>query len=221
MMYQNDPITLICPSAVNWTLRLPVFLLSVVICHCGALSIVPQRWQHYNSALFSHRKRRLPTSLSRIIDNQQQQRLRNNRDISTLSDTAEKIKSESFDPQSPISTDEYRRTAESTLRRRLLLLTSFHAISSFISPLPPLLSASDLPWEASPVNKRSGKTVFDAEEQGYNVRFVTYLSRFLLNFDKDCQRWWFSRAGDIPRNAKIEKVADMVSFPCCFCHADC
>jgi hypothetical protein len=49
----------------------------------------------------------------------------------------------------------------------------------------------NLGWESTPVNKRMGVTVFDAEKAGYNVRFVTCLSRFLLVFDVDCQRWWY------------------------------
>jgi hypothetical protein len=63
-----------------------------------------------------------------------------------------------------------------------------------------------LNWESTPVNKRTGVTVFDAEKFGYNVRFVTYLSRFLLSFDVDCQKWWYSRAADIPRRASAEEV---------------
>ena len=65
---------------------------------------------------------------------------------------------------------------------------------------------TSLQWEASPVNKRSGITVFEAEKRGYNVRFVTYLSRFLLCFDRDCQRWWYGRAASIPRTASEEEV---------------
>jgi hypothetical protein len=65
---------------------------------------------------------------------------------------------------------------------------------------------SKLAWEVTPVNKRTGVTVFDAEKAGYNVRFVTYLSRFLLCFDVDCQRWWYTRAADIPRRATAEQV---------------
>lgn len=63
-----------------------------------------------------------------------------------------------------------------------------------------------LKWEATPVNKRTGVTVFDAEKDGYNVAFVTYLSRFLLCFDEDCQRWWYSKASDIPRLSKKEEI---------------
>jgi hypothetical protein len=69
--------------------------------------------------------------------------------------------------------------------------------------------ASELKYESSPVNKRLGVTVFDAENAGYNIQFVTYLSRFLLNFDGNCQRWWYARAGDIPRDANAEKVASL------------
>lgn len=67
-------------------------------------------------------------------------------------------------------------------------------------------SSSRLQWQVTPVNKRTGVTVFDAERAGYRVNFVTYLSRFLLTFDPDCQRWWYSRASDIPRAATGEQV---------------
>lgn len=69
---------------------------------------------------------------------------------------------------------------------------------------------SSLKYKSSPVNKRSGITVLDAENKGYfNVKFVTYLSRFLLNFDADCQRWWYARAADLPRDASAEKVNEL------------
>ena len=65
--------------------------------------------------------------------------------------------------------------------------------------------ADGLAWTASPVNKRSGITVFKAEET-YNINFITYLSRFLISFDAECQRWWYARAGDIPRTSSLEQV---------------
>lgn len=67
-------------------------------------------------------------------------------------------------------------------------------------------ASTSLPWEVTPVNKRTGVTVYDAEAAGYNLRFVTYLSRFLLNFDADCQRWWYSRAADLPRLASADEI---------------
>jgi len=70
--------------------------------------------------------------------------------------------------------------------------------------------ADEITWTASPINKRSGITVFKAEET-YNVRFVTYLSRFLLSFDEECQRWWYKRAGEIPITASAQQV-DMTRF---------
>eukprot|EP00977_Amphora_coffeiformis_P010251 scaffold2383_cov161-Amphora_coffeaeformis.AAC.7 len=69
-----------------------------------------------------------------------------------------------------------------------------------------LLQSSNLKWEVTPINKRTGVTVYDAEQAGYNVQFVTYLSRFLLSFDADCQRWWYSRAQDLPRLASAEEI---------------
>lgn len=77
-------------------------------------------------------------------------------------------------------------------------------------PSPPRRNyGSKLQWEQTPVNKRTGVTVFDAEKAGYNVRFVTYLSRFLLVFDNDCQRWWYNRASDLPRTASADKVQQL------------
>lgn len=67
-------------------------------------------------------------------------------------------------------------------------------------------SSSKLQWQVTPVNKRTGVTVYDAEAAGYKVNFVTYLSRFLLTFDQDCQRWWYNRASDIPRTATETQV---------------
>jgi hypothetical protein len=63
-----------------------------------------------------------------------------------------------------------------------------------------------LAWESTPINKRTGITLTEAEKAGYNVRFVTYLARFLLVFDYDCQRWWYSRAADIPPLSSAEQV---------------
>ena len=68
--------------------------------------------------------------------------------------------------------------------------------------------SSKLQWEVTPINKRTGVTVFDAESAGYNVRFVTYLSRFLLSFDEDCQRWWFNKAREIPNFAKETEISE-------------
>jgi len=102
----------------------------------------------------------------------------------------------------------------SEINRRLFfgaaLLTTAGAIG-----IPNDASGSTLPgtsklaWESTPVNKRTGVTVFDAEKAGYNVRFVTYLSRFLLVFDIDCQKWWYSRAQDIPRRAPESQVSEI------------
>jgi hypothetical protein len=63
-------------------------------------------------------------------------------------------------------------------------------------------------WEVTPINKRTGVTVYDAEKAGYNLRFVTYLSRFLLSFDSDCQRWWYARAKELPRLASAEQITE-------------
>jgi hypothetical protein len=94
--------------------------------------------------------------------------------------------------------------------RRLFIASALAAGGALIGAdmaqaVSPVKAAEgNLPWQTNPINKRSGVTVFDAEKTGYNVAFVTYLSRFLLNFDADCQRWWFSPR--IPKSAKAEEV---------------
>lgn len=96
-----------------------------------------------------------------------------------------------------------RRFLASALLGAGTLLTvqeSSHAVASTTSP-------STLPWKTDPVNKRTGVTLVDAESAGYNVGFVTYLSRFLLNFDANCQRFWFSEA--IPQTASSKKVEEI------------
>lgn len=95
--------------------------------------------------------------------------------------------------------------------RRLFLASAIFVASTALAAVEPSMAKLPSPpgklqYEKSPVNKRSGVTVFDAEQSGYNVRFVTYLSRFLLCFDADCQKWWYSRAADIPRTAASDEV---------------
>ena len=70
---------------------------------------------------------------------------------------------------------------------------------------PPNANAESITWSPSPINKRSGISLTQAE-QIYNIRFITYLSRFLLSFDEECQKWWYRRASDIPRTATTEQV---------------
>jgi hypothetical protein len=112
---------------------------------------------------------------------------------------------------------------EAAMNRRLFMGAAILGASAVLANGPESLQAASaatddatssqnnrgfgkLNWASTPVNKRTGVTVFDAEKFGYNVRFVTYLSRFLLSFDDDCQKWWYSRAADIPRRASVEEV---------------
>ena len=97
------------------------------------------------------------------------------------------------------------------------LLTASTALATTTTILPtPSATAVDLDqlrsaqklnnWKVTPINKRTGVTVYDVERLGYTVGFVTYLSRFLLCFDADCQKWWWNRAADIPKLATVEQV---------------
>lgn len=103
-----------------------------------------------------------------------------------------------------------KSTTSTETSRRLFFASSIFAAGTALAPekASALKYAENtkLPWEATPVNKRTGRTLFDAENAGYNVRFVTYLSRFLLCFDEDCQRWWYNRAAELPRFASAEQV---------------
>jgi hypothetical protein len=89
------------------------------------------------------------------------------------------------------------------------LISAGAALASSAEPSSAVEGIGSLQYKFSPVNKRSGKTMYDAEKSGFNVRFVTYLTRFLLSFDADCQRWWYSRAAQLPRTATMEQVNDM------------
>ncbi|CAJ1961731.1 unnamed protein product [Cylindrotheca closterium] len=104
------------------------------------------------------------------------------------------------------------------MNRRLFMGAALLGSSAVVSNLPQDFASAlaeeefdkdgfgKLNWISTPVNKRTGVTVFDAEKLGYNVRFVTYLSRFLLVFDLDCQKWWYSKAAEIPRAASKDEV---------------
>lgn len=64
-------------------------------------------------------------------------------------------------------------------------------------------------WQKNPVNpKRTNFKLTDAEKTGYNVNFVTYLSRFLLSFDPSAQQWWMDRAKEIPKSYSKDKILD-------------
>lgn len=107
---------------------------------------------------------------------------------------------------------------QAAMNRRLFFGACLLGSSAVLANLPKDLASAfaeeefdrdgfgKLSWASTPVNKRTGVTVFDAEKFGYNVRFVTYLSRFLLVFDLDCQKWWYSKAAEIPRVASKEEV---------------
>ncbi|KAK1744382.1 hypothetical protein QTG54_004915 [Skeletonema marinoi] len=65
-------------------------------------------------------------------------------------------------------------------------------------------------FQQSPINKRFGITLSEPERI-YNLSFITYLSRFLLVFDKECQQWWYTQAQAIPPNSSKEEV-DRIRF---------
>ena len=105
-----------------------------------------------------------------------------------------------------IHDDDYTGTSNEINSRRMLFASALMGSSAMVlGSAPNIAKADGLAWTASPVNKRSGITVFKAEET-FNIGFITYLSRFLISFDEECQRWWYTRAGDIPRTSTLEQV---------------
>jgi hypothetical protein len=60
-------------------------------------------------------------------------------------------------------------------------------------------------FQQSPINKRLGITLSEPERI-YPLSFITYLSRFLLVFDDQCQAWWYTQARAIPAKSSKEEV---------------
>jgi solute carrier family 25 (mitochondrial phosphate transporter), member 3 len=81
--------------------------------------------------------------------------------------------------------------SSSTASRRQFLVGGGTGLLALLALANPAHAA--LVWNKDPVNKRSGVKVVDAERDGYNLSFVTYLTRFLLSFDPSTQKYWFQQ----------------------------
>ncbi|KAL7552101.1 hypothetical protein ACHAWF_015313 [Thalassiosira exigua] len=99
------------------------------------------------------------------------------------------------------------------IQRRQFLLASV-ALAAQLGSVTPAnaLDAKNLPlltekvnYQQSPINKRWGITLSEPERI-YPLSFITYLSRFLLVFDDECQRWWYTQAQAIPPQSSREDV---------------
>jgi len=99
-------------------------------------------------------------------------------------------------------------------RRQFLLLTASLLLSSQFPSRPanavttttatsPLSTRQN--YQPSPINKRSGITLTEPERI-YPLSFITYLSRFLLVFDEECRRYWYTQAQAIPAKSSKEEV---------------
>jgi len=110
----------------------------------------------------------------------------------------------------PPKASQQKQTRRNTFAFSLLSLSTLIAPANTPAAPSPYIddpsSTPDLKWTTSPLNVRSKTSLFDTEIT-YSVRFITYLSRFLLSFDPECQRWWYTQAGAIPRLASSEEVA--------------
>jgi hypothetical protein len=97
--------------------------------------------------------------------------------------------------------------------RRMFFASSIVGMGILIKDGPAHAAAAadqEFLWLKNPVNpKRSNFRITDAETTGYNVNFVTYLSRFLLSFDPNAQQWWIDRAGEIPKSSSVKEIFDI------------
>ena len=110
--------------------------------------------------------------------------------------------------------DETLTSDQACIQRRQFLLASsaIWASLAYSTENANALDPNSLPvltekvnYQQSPINKRSGVTLRDAERT-YPENFVTYLSRFLLVFDDECQQWWYTQAQAIPPKSSKEEV---------------
>ena len=104
---------------------------------------------------------------------------------------------------------------KSSSSRRMFFASSIVGMGILIKDGPAHAAAAaaadqEFLWSKNPVNpKRSNFRITDAERTGYNVNFVTYLSRFLLSFDPNAQQWWIDRAGEIHKSSSVEEIFDI------------
>ena len=96
-------------------------------------------------------------------------------------------------------------------RRDVLAGSLLVAAGALLPPISATATEATLPWERSPVNKRSGVKVKDAESAGYNVGFVTYLTRFLLSFDRDLQQYWISSSSNSDAVSREELFGELAA----------
>ena len=102
------------------------------------------------------------------------------------------------------------------IQRRQFLIASatLMQLSVMMAPTPSNAKEAKLTertnFQQSPINKRFGITLSEPERI-YNLPFITYLSRFLLVFDSECQQWWYTQAQAIPPGATKEDV-DRIRF---------
>ncbi len=107
-------------------------------------------------------------------------------------------------------TDNHQSVITGIQRRQFLIASAALLQLSLLTPTPPSNAREPklterTNFQQSPINKRSGITLSEPERI-YNLSFITYLSRFLLVFDKECQQWWYTQAQAIPPNSSKEDV---------------
>jgi len=102
-----------------------------------------------------------------------------------------------------------REEASNTIQRRQFIAASMLVASTITTAAQPTNALPKLTekvnYMQSPINKRSGVTLSEPERT-YPLSFITYLSRFLLVFDDECQQFWYTQAQAIPPKSTKEEV---------------
>jgi len=104
------------------------------------------------------------------------------------------------------------------VKKREVLSAGLAFLSTCASPALPILSsqaAGSAPTNAFPspdwkptVGMELPRRRFQKEEEFFNLRFVTYFTRFLLNFDQDSRKYWDDAAASIPFSYTVEQVRE-------------
>mmetsp|Transcript_1454 Transcript_1454/g.2638 ORF Transcript_1454/g.2638 Transcript_1454/m.2638 type:complete len:958 (-) Transcript_1454:283-3156(-) len=97
-------------------------------------------------------------------------------------------------------------------RRQFILASAALAAQLSLTTFPSNALDTKMPvltekinYQQSPINKRFGNSLSEPERI-YPISFITYLSRFLLVFDDECQQWWYNQARAIPPKSSKEDV---------------
>jgi hypothetical protein len=101
--------------------------------------------------------------------------------------------------------------AQPLTSRRDVLIGAAATLGAAVALLPaprPASAASDgLVWR--PLEQALAPSLRVGSGETYPPRFVAYLSRFLLKFDRLSRSWWESKASEVPKQFDQERVSEL------------